>query len=150
MNVKKIIASLVLLCVVGFIAYCVKDVIDRQYPDYARPKVTVTADGQDIPVTVAGYQWDFALGGTYHKEPPIVYDIKQTAVETLRGGERLEITFSQPVRELTVNRSESYSYNFSPTEDDMIVPYESGGYLYELDAVFDNGWIKCYFYIIIN
>ncbi len=149
MNVKKLIIALLLLCAAGFTAFWVKDMLDRENPEYAIPKVTVTADGQEIPVTISGYKWNFTFGGVFKKISPSVYDIAQVSV-SLKGGESLETLFSQDVKKLNISRSASYSYNFSPTENDMTVPYEKGAYLYDMYAVFDNGSMQCYFYIIVE
>ncbi len=149
MNAKKIVLAVVLLCLSAFAAYYVKDLLDRQNPDNARPRVEVTADGQSVPVTVAGYQWSFFLGGRYEKTPPSVYDIAPVPCP-LSGGESVEITFSQPAEGLTVRRSASYSYDFSDESGEITVPFESGGYLYEVRAEFSRGWVLCYFYIIVN
>ncbi len=149
MSIKKAILTVVLLCLSAVAAYYVKDLLDRQNPDNARPRIEVTADGRDVPVTVSGYHWDFISGGSYEKTPPSVYDIAPVP-HTLLGGEVIDISFSQPVKEITVRRSASYSYDFTQEADVITVPFENGGYIYEVRAEFSKGWMLCYFYIIVH
>ena len=59
---KKVLIGLVLLVLSGVAAFCVKDLLDATAPDYAVPRIEVTADSREVPATVNGYEWDFYLG----------------------------------------------------------------------------------------
>lgn len=146
---KKIALALVLFVCAGFIAFYTKDVIDRQYPEYAVAKLTVSADATDVPVVVSGFEWSFVFGGTAAKSSPDVAELAVTPVSVL-GGETLSLVFSQPLKTLEVKRSESYSYTFSDIQGDLKVPFEAGGYMYEVNASFERGNVKYYFYIVVE
>ncbi|NLC78720.1 MAG: hypothetical protein GX683_03215 [Ruminococcaceae bacterium] len=144
---KKIIIALVLFAAAGALAFVLKDYIDRTNPDYAIPQISVTADSSEVATVVSGYSWQFAFGEpVVHEETPVT-ELSVVTTELL-GGENLGIVFSQPTKSYTVRRSESFSYDFSPTED-MEVPFESGGYLYEVVATFESGTVQYYFYIVV-
>lgn len=146
---KKILASIVLLVGAAFAAILVKDAIDVRHPNNAVAKLTVTADSVELPVTVAGYQWSFLFDRQTAKIPTPAVDQEPTPV-TLLGGERLEFTFSQPVVSYTVKQSMSSTYEFFELETEEIsVPFEPGGYMYEIRAEFESGWVLYYFYIAI-
>ncbi len=145
---KKIIAAIVLFAFAGVIAFYLKDYIDRQNPDYAIPKMTVTADSKEIPSVVSGYSWSFRFGDKVIKEEtPIVELSLERAI--LLGGEKLDISFSQPVNSIKVRISDSYSYEMHDAEE-LVVPYESGGYIYEVYADFESGAVLYYFYVVIE
>ncbi len=148
-TLKKIIASIVLLAMAAGAAMLVKDWLDVRRPDYAVAKLTVAADSVELPVTVAGYQWRFLFDRQTAKTPAAVIDQELTPTELL-GGERLELTFSQPVSSYTIRQSKSYSYEFFELEGEINVPFETGGYIYEIRAEYERGWALYYLYIVVN
>ena len=68
----------------------------------------------------------------------------------MSGGEQLGIDFSVEPVSATISRTRSYTYEFSEIgEKDLTIPYESGGYIYEVSAEFASGSVTWYFYIIV-
>ena len=149
MSFKKLLLGIALLAAAGGVAFCVKEAVDVRYPEYAVAKLTVSADVTDVPVTVAGFDWRFPLGGRAMRTAQSVSDLNPAPVELL-GGETLSLAFSQPIRSLEVRRSASYSYSFYDIEGDLTVPYDSGAYLYEVKAGFESGEVLYYFYIVVQ
>ncbi len=146
---KKFIAAILLLVLAAGAAVLVKDALDVRNPDYAVAKLTVTADSVELPVSVAGYQWSFLFDRQTAKKPAPVIEQNLSAV-TLLGGEKLELNFSQPVLSYTVRQSQNYSYEFFDLEGEITVPFEPGGYIYEVRAEFEHGWVLYYFYIVVS
>ena len=146
---KKIIASIVLLFIAAAAAVLVKDAIDVRNPDYAVAKLTVTADSVELPVTVAGYQWSFLFDRQTAKTPEPVFE-QEPIPTSLLGGERLELEFSQPALRCTVRQSQSYTYDFFALEGVIHVPFEPGGYMYEVRAEYEDGWVLYYFYVVVG
>lgn len=145
---KKVLLSLLLLAAAGAAAFFVKDALDRRAPDYAVARLTVTADSVDVPVTTAAYTWRFALGGSAEKTAPSIAEMSLPR-SLQRGGEQLELTFSQKPESYTLRRSGKYDYVFADTDDQM-VPFEAGGYVYEVHAVYPSGEALYYFYIVVQ
>ncbi len=149
MRIRKLLLGLALLALAGAAAFCVKELIDVRYPEYAVARLTVTADTAEVPVTIAGFDWDFALGGEAHRPAPDVGEI-YPAPASLLGGETLSLVFSQPTLAIEVKRSESYSYSFYDINGDLTVPYDKGAYLYEVSAEYRQGRVLYYFYIMVE
>ena len=149
MRIRKYIIGIVLLALAGAAAFCVKELIDVRHPEYAVARLTVTADTAEVPVTIAGFDWDFALGGEAHRPAPDVGEI-YPAPASLLGGETLSLLFSQPTLAVEVKRTESYSYSFYDINGDLAVPYDKGGYLYEVSAEYRQGKVLYYFYIVVE
>ncbi|MEG0751611.1 MAG: hypothetical protein RR998_01260 [Oscillospiraceae bacterium] len=146
---KKLLVGAVLLVCAGFVAFFVKDMIDRQHPEYAVTQLTVTADTKDVAVIVAGFDWAFPFGGRAKREAADIVE-QYPVPSVLLGGEKLELIFSQPIISLSVRRSESYSYALSDIGGDLTVPFENGAYLYEVNASFEQGSVLYYFYILVE
>lgn len=146
---KKLLLSLFLFAAAAASALLVKDAIDRRHPDYAVAKLTVTADSVEVPVLVAEYEWRFAFGNTATRQSPSIAELGLTPMPLL-GGEQLELSFSQPVKSMTIERSGNYDYSFSVADGALAAPYESGGYIYRITAGFDSGSAVYYFYIVIQ
>ena len=146
---KKIIASILLLAVAAVAAVLVKDALDVRHPDYAVAKLTVTADSVELPVLVAGYQWQFLFDQQTAKKPQPVIELSIPPA-SLMGGEQLELNFSQTALSYTVRQSRNYSYEFFESEEQLIVPFEPGGYIYEVRAEYERGWVLYYFYIVVG
>lgn len=149
MKVKKFLLGIVLLAAAAFIAFCVKETMDLSHPEYAVARLNVTADTQEIPVTIAAYDWSFFFKSKNVTAARDVVDITLPSVELL-GGERLELDFSLQPESVEIKRSESYSYSFLDAAGDLTVPYSSGAYIYQVDAVFNRGTARYYFYIIVQ
>ncbi|MEG0832485.1 MAG: hypothetical protein RR058_06960 [Oscillospiraceae bacterium] len=145
---KKIIAAILLFAVAGGITYLLRDYLDSRSPTYAIPKITVMADLQPVPTAVNGYEWSFITAGAVSEEPRSMLDIGLTPKKLL-GGENLSIEFSQSLKSLKISHTSSYRYDFSPT-DSLVVPFEHGGYIYEVIADFERGHAAYYFYIIVD
>lgn len=148
-GLKKILASIVLFAAAAVAAILVKDAIDVRHPNNAVAKLTVTADSVQLPVTVAGYQWSFLFDRQTAKIPTPAIDQEPTPTALL-GGERLDLSFSQPAVSYTVRQSQSNSYDFFELDGEISVPFEPGGYLYEVRAEFEAGWVLYYFYIAVG
>ena len=94
--------------------------------------------------------WSFLNGETYVVQPPDnLYDVSLPHNAVL-GGEQLEIQFSQKVQVLRIYRSEPYSYNFIMAEEDLVIPYDKGGYIYQVYAQFERGYEMIYFYVVVE
>lgn len=145
---KKVVLAILLFALAGAVTFVLKDYIDRKNPDYAIPQIVVTADSSEVSTVVSGYSWKFAFGEPVVREETPVTELSVAATELL-GGEKLNISFSQPTKNFTVRRSGSFSYDFSSTED-MSVPYDSGGYLYEVVAAYESGTVQYYFYVVVT
>lgn len=151
MHLKKVIASLLLLACAGALAFLVKDAIDVRNPEQAVAKMTVTADTLELPVAVAGFQWEFLFGRRACKKPMPVFEIKlEPAPGELLGGERLELVFSQPAKKIVIKQSKNYSYDFFEVDGDLTVPFESGIYVYKVEAEFESGRVLYYFYAAVT
>lgn len=146
---KKLIIGVLLIAISGFAAYYVKDYLDRQDPQYAIPQITVKADLQPVPAVVGGYDWQFAFGERVESLPDSIFDIVFEEIH-LKGGEELSIDFSVDPVSYSIKRSDAYSYHFFeiPIEG-VSVPFESGGYTYEVVASFEDGTALYYFYIVV-
>ncbi len=146
---KKLLISIILLAVAGFLAFFIKDYIDRQNPDYAVAGLTVTADINTVSAMKAGYDWTFAFGENVKKETPSVVDLSIAPTELI-GGEMLELNFSINPISYTVFRSGSYNYQFEELSPPFEVTYDKGAYIYMVDAIFPQGQVEYYFYILVT
>lgn len=150
MRFRKIIIAILCFAIAGYISYWIKEIIDTRYPEYALPTVKVTADGQPLEVSMSDCSWSFLNGETYVVQPPDnLYDVSLPHNAVL-GGEQLEIQFSQKVQVLRIYRSEPYSYNFIMAEEDLVIPYDKGGYIYQVYAQFERGYEMIYFYVVVE
>ena len=148
-KVLKLILVIAMIILAGFAAVAVKDLMDRRSPYYAIPQISVTADSEPVAVTVAGYEWQFMLGGSIKSDVSPATSI-QLRPTNMSGGEQLGIDFSVEPVSATISRTRSYTYEFSEIgEKDLTIPYESGGYIYEVSAEFASGSATWYFYIIV-
>ena len=66
------------------------------------------------------------------------------------GGEKLEIKYSQPTDLVRIYRTLPYTYDFIVAEDELVVPYEAGGYIYQVYAQFPRGYEVILFYIVVS
>jgi len=146
--VKKVLLAMVLFAAAGFIAFCVKDVVDYSNPEYAIPQVSVKADITEIPIVMGSYYWRFAFGSEIRKSEHELLSVEFMSTNLL-GGEHLNITFSVEPKNVYVRRSAAYSYVFSTVETDSFIPYERGGYIYDVTATFDSGTMEFYFYVVV-
>lgn len=144
----KTLLTVLMIAAAGFAALFIKDKIDSGNPEYALPIVTVNADGADVPVFTAGFDWRFLFSGSIKKDPPDVYEMPVSPAAMI-GGEILSIDYSVKPDSVVMKRTDSYSYSFFET-DNLNVPTERGGYLYELDIQYPRGTEICYFYIIVD
>ena len=149
-NVLKILLGLVLIAAAGFLAFYVKDIMDSKEPLYNIAQISVYADSQQVETMVGSYSWQFTFE---EKAEHTLASLNDTDFPETRliGGEQIDVTFSvEPIR-YEVRRSDAYSYQFmNEDEERLIVPYEPGGYLYEVSAEFPQGIVVYYFYIVIN
>lgn len=149
MRLKKILLGAVLIALAGFAAFCVKEAMDLRHPEYAVARLEVTADSEPVDVTIAGFNWSFFFSNKNARQMQDVALMSVPSTELL-GGETLELKFSLAPESYEIKRSESYSYSFIDIGGDLTVPYSSGAYLYQVDAVFDRGTARYYFYIIVQ
>ena len=150
---KRLVIGILAITASAFIALWVKDLVDRSMPEYAVPKISVTADEQRLDAKLYGYYWTFYMGEAVEVVAPIVsdiYDKDMPPISHLKGGEELKIDFSQTPEYKHVNRGESYTYIFSPAENETHVPYEPGSYIYEVLAGFERGTVTYYFIINVE
>lgn len=149
MRIKKILLALLLFSLAAAAGYFIKETIDARYPEYALPRITATADGEELVCVMDSCSWSFLTGETYnYGANESIFELELTKNELI-GGETLAISFSQQPLEVSVSRSERYSYDFSPCGDDLTVPYEAGGYLYEIWANYERGYELFYLYIVV-
>lgn len=147
-KIFTVLLAAVLIAAAGFAALYIKDKIDSRNPEYALPLVTVNAEGTDVPVTTAGFEWRFLFNGSIRREAPDIFETSFPPAELL-GGEELEIEYSVKPLSVKVQRTDSYSYSFFET-DSLTVPSGRGGYIYRLDIEYPRGSEICYFYIIVD
>ncbi len=147
-SLLKTFLTILLLSAAVLTALFIKDKIDSRNPEYALPIVTVTADGAEVPVLTAGFEWKYLFNGTIKKDSPDVYEMSVTPAAMI-GGEIIDIEYSVKPVCVSMRRTDSYSYNFFET-DNLYVPMEHGGYLYELNIEYHRGSEICYFYIIVD
>ncbi len=147
---KKLIAAIILLAVAGVSAFYIKDYIDSRNPIYAIAQIEVTADTKPVGYTLAGYEWKFYNGKIAQMPTASWAELNMTS-EPLLGGEQLTVTFTQPMQSSEIRRLdlERRQFGFTSITDNLIVPFESGGYLYEVRAQFRQGWVLYYFYITV-
>ncbi|MBR3354255.1 MAG: hypothetical protein IKG47_02670 [Oscillospiraceae bacterium] len=150
MKIRKIIIGLLCFVLAGFIAFWIKELIDSRYPAYAIPEVHVTVDGVPIDCTMSECSWSFLTQDTYNVEFSgnlFDMDIPRNSV---MGGEKLEISFSQPTDNMRVFRTKPYTYDFIVADDEMQIPFERGGYIYQVFAQFKRGYEVVFFYIVVE
>lgn len=156
-GIKRILLGIVLIAAAGFIAFYLKDYMDRKNPDYAIPKLHVTADGQELDVYISSYYWRFAFG---HEAQLIEPEIDGGAVRILdegvvqpnilHGGEELSYNFTQKEKARFIDRSEAYStVDFHLADDETTVTHKPGAYYYKVTAEFERGRVLYYFRIDI-
>lgn len=148
---KKVLLAIVLLALAGLIAFGIKENIDSRYPQYAIPQLEVLADTQEVTPLLAGCDWSFRNGRRYSQEVTLHYYVEPIAT-TLLGGEQLsiELSVADPVA-LNISRSDApYSLNLEPVRGDLRVPFESGEYLYEVYATYEQGFVVYYFRIKVQ
>ena len=150
MKIGKIIIGLLCFILSGFIAFWTKELIDSRYPAYAIPEVTVTADGIPISGTMSECSWTFLTQETYNVEFSgnlFDMDIPRNSV---MGGEKLEISFSLPMESVRVFRTKPYTYDFIVADDELQIPFEQGGYIYQVYAQFKRGYEVIFFYVVVE
>ena len=147
-SVIKTILTVLLILTAGFFSLFIKDKIDSRNPEYALPIVSVSADGTSVPIETTDFEWRLFFNGTIKKEKANIYDISVDPA-ILLGGEVLQIDYSLEPVSVTIKRTDSYNYNFYEI-DNLDVPTERGGYLYELDINYKRGSETCYFYIVVD
>ncbi len=149
-RIARIFLGLVLVALAGFFAFFVKDAIDRRNPQYAVPQLTVLADNRAVSSTIGGFSWRFAFGDLVEQQPGSVYDLYMEE-NHLQGGERINLSFSVQPSSCSLRQSDAYSYRFMDIPlDEASVPYQSGGYTYEVLAEFPQGRVLYYFYIVVQ
>lgn len=143
---KKVIAAVLLLVLAGVAAFYIKETVDANNPLYGIPQLSVTADTIEVEVELGGCDWRFRNGRRYVQETILHYYVEPPVVEVL-GGEQLTIDLSlADPRILNVSRSDGpYSVNLVSTKGDLMVPFESGEYLYEVYAEYEQGFVVYYF-----
>ena len=154
---KRLLLGAVLIAVAVFISLFLKDLIDRQSPDYAIPQLTVTADGQKMNIYLSNYYWKFPFGHEKDKiEPEIddgavsVLDEGIVPANILHGGEELRYEFSQQESLRYIDRSDVYStISFHLADNEKYAPNEPGAYYYKVAAEFERGRVEYYFRIDI-
>ena len=159
---KRFIAALALLALSGWLCYWLKLYVDSENPQYGVPQIQVVADMREVPCKLVGYEWVFfsdnPVFGTReasHSLDPS-YEMSDIFLSTdreelvLKGGEIFDITFSKrDYISLEIYQMDWDTANFVET-DDMMVPFEKKVYIYDVIAVFDNGWVEYYFKIIVE
>ncbi len=153
--IKRALVGLILIALAAFLSYYLKDYIDRKNPDYAIPKLRVTADGQEVSVYISSYYWEFAFGDTTGRDEAVLDGGAVTAIDDglvpvtqLHGGEVLRYEFSETVNSKLIDRSESYStIIFNQADNERYVTSEPGAYFYKVMANYDRGWVQYYFRI---
>lgn len=148
---KKFIAAVMLLVLSGVAAFYLKDYIDSNNPQYAIPRLSVSVDTQEVSTQLAGCEWRFRNGRRYYQEITLHYYVEPTAIHAL-GGEQIVVDLSIANPEiLNISRSDGpYSLNMIPTRGDLTVPFESGEYLYEVHAVYEQGFVIYYFRVRVQ
>ncbi len=146
---KKFLLSIILLFCAGIVAFFIKDLIDRNNPDHAVPQINVMADTNVVTTITSGYVWTFAFGEQKSKDSIGVVDLSIVPTELI-GGELLDISFSRTPISYTVSRSGSYNYQFEVVKAPFVVTYEKGGYIYKVDAEFEQGTVEYYFYLLVT
>lgn len=143
---KKVIAAVLLLALAGAGAFYMKEYLDSQNPQYAIPQLEVTADRVEVPVVLAGCDWRFFNGRRYQQEVTLHYYVEPTVAVVL-GGELLSVDLLlDGYRVMNISRSDRpYSLELIPTRGDLTVPFESGDYLYEVYAEYEQGFVIYYF-----
>lgn len=150
MRIKKVVIGILCFIVAGFVAFWIKELIDSRYPAYAIPQVTVTADGIPIEGTMSECSWSFLTQETYSVEfSGNLFDM-DIPRNTVMGGERLEIVFSQPTEKIRVFRTKPYTYDFIVADDELQIPFDQGGYIYQVYAQFSRGYEVVFFYIVVE
>ena len=150
MRIKKVLFALLAFVAAAAAGYFIKESIDSRYPEYALPQITATADGEELVCVLDACSWTFLTGDTYnYGASQNIFEL-ELAKNELMGGEALNISFSQQPEAVTVSRSERYSYEFRPCEGPLTVPYEEGGYLYEIWADYSRGYELFYLYIVVQ
>jgi len=147
--VKKIITALILLAMAGAFAFFFKDYVDSKDPLRGIAQIKVTIDTEEIPCLLTGYDWKFYNGTTSGMPPSTPYEIAPAPCDFV-GGETIKIDFSLPEKSINVMTRNWYQTNFHKAEiidGEFTVPFEKGGYLYEVTAEFQRGWVQYYFYI---
>ena len=148
-RILKLILVVAMIVLAGFAAVAVKDFMDRRNPYYAIPQISVTADSEPVAITVADFEWEFELGGSISRKGTAVTNL-QIKPTNMSGGEQLKIDFSVDPESVEIMRTKPYTYDFSEIgESDLMVPYESGGYIYRISADFASGRATWYCYIIV-
>ena len=150
MKFRKIIIGILCFVLAGFIAFWIKELIDSKYPAYAVPEVTVTVDGIPIQCTMSECSWSFLTQETYNVEFSgnlFDMDIPRNSV---MGGEKLDIKFSQTAENVRIYRTKPYTYDFIVADGELQVPFERGGYIYQVYAQFKRGYEVIFFYIVVE
>lgn len=145
---KKILIGAALLIVAAISALTIKDLIDLKNPLYVVPQITVYADETEIPTVLAGYSWRFAFDNETSELPGSVTEMAFAETQLL-GGEKLDIEFTRKPKAVMISRSDPYSYHFNQADDEATVPFEQGGYIYKVYAVFDKGTALYFFYVLV-
>ena len=157
-GLKRILSGVVLIAAAVFIAFYLKDYLDRRNPDHAVPQLRVTADGQELDVYISSYYWRFAFGQEAEKrEPEIdggavsILDEGIVQPNVLHGGEELIYEFSQQELSVYIDRSEAYSTAvFNLADEEVYVTHEPGAYYYIVTADFERGRVSYYFRIDVR
>ena len=153
--IKRVLLGFAFISIAVIVALYLKDVLDRQNPDYAIPQLRVTADGQELDLYLSNYYWKFDFGSEAVKlEPEIdggavsVLDEGIVQANILHGGEELKYEFSQEESLRYIDRSEAYStVSFQLADNERYAPNEPGAYYYRVAAEFDKGRVEYYFRI---
>lgn len=146
---KRLIAAVILFCMAGVFSFLLKDFIDSENPEYAIAQIEVTADTTVVGHVLAGYEWSFYNGRRDAMPTRAWFELEMTPYEML-GGEKINIEFTLPAQEVMINRLDNNKQDgFVPSDNDLYVPFDKGGYLYEVHARFRQGWVLYYFYIVV-
>ena len=150
MRIRKIIIGMLCFVFAGFAAFWIKELIDSKYPAYAVPEVKVTADGIPIDCTMSECSWSFLTQETYNVEfSGNLFDMDIPRNSGM-GGERLEVVFSQPTENVRIYRTKPYTYDFIVADGELQIPFEKGGYIYQVYAQFSRGYEVIFFYIVVE
>lgn len=150
MRFRKVILAVLCFILAGFVSFWIKELIDARNPSYAVPRVTVTADGRPVSAALSECSWSFLTQETYTVDySGNLFDMDIPRNDCM-GGEKLEIQYSQPTDLIRIYRTLPYTYDFIVAEDELIVPYEAGGYIYQVYAQFPRGYEVILFYIVVG
>ena len=153
-SIKRILLGIVLIALAAFVAFALKDWLDRKSPQNAVPLLTVEAGGKSVAVPATGYHWVFAFGHEAERMPSPIHEAFEQGIPKveLHGGEELDLVFSQQSDYVLIDRSiEPYTYDFfQPAENERTVPFEQGFYVYMVDATFKGGRVQYYFTVVVQ